>query len=132
MDVFESLLHKTFFSFFLGGLFSLLVITNPLTKIPLFLSLTSGMDAESKNTQARKACMYAFAILIVSLFAGVLILGGFGIFYNALRIAGGLTIAVVGYRMLFQEARPQTADAHGRHDIAFFPLAMPGISGPGA
>ena len=29
-------------SFFLGALVSLVVITNPLTKIPLFLSLTKG------------------------------------------------------------------------------------------
>ena len=50
---------------------------------------------------------------LVYLFAGVLILGGFGISYGALRIAGGLTIAVVGYRMLFQEARPPSVPTQG-------------------
>jgi len=131
MDLFETLIHKTFVSFFLGGLVSLLTITNPLSKIPLFLSLTSGSDGEHRRHQARKACIYAFAIMTVSLFAGVLILEGFGISYGALRIAGGLTISVVGYRMLFQEPTPDTAERHGRREIAFFPLALPSISGPG-
>jgi len=133
MDLINSIIHKTFVSFFLGGLVSMLTITNPLSKIPLFLSLTTGMDSHASYQQARKACIYAFTILVVSLFAGVFILEGFGISYGALRIAGGLTVAVLGYRMLFQSQDASKPAPHiAKREIAFFPLALPGISGPGA
>lgn len=129
---FDNLIQHTIASYFLGGLVSLLIITNPISKIPLFLALTSDMDLATRHRQARKACAYAFTILTVSLFGGVLILKGFGISYGALRIAGGLTVALLGYRMLFQNADARAATGHEGQNIAFFPLAMPGISGPGA
>jgi len=132
MGLIESLIHKTLVAFFLGGLVSVLTIINPLSKIPLFLALTSGMDAHTTRIQARKACVYAFSILVVSLFAGVFILQAFGISQGALRMAGGLTVAILGYRMLFQTQDAQPAPHVDRADIAFFPMALPSISGPGA
>ena len=123
---------KNLVAYFLGGLVSLITITNPVSKIPLFLALARDMDAAKRNDQARKACIYALVILTVSLFAGVLILESFGISYGALRIAGGLTVMTVGYRMLFEDPDTGALPNPAHHDIAFFPLAMPGISGPGS
>jgi multiple antibiotic resistance protein len=120
-----------FNSFFLGGLLSLLTIVNPLTKIPLFITLTQGMDERERRAQARRACFYAAALLTGSLFAGTLVLATFGISFSALRIAGGLVVATIGHRMLFREREALTATGR-RGNIAFFPLAMPGISGPGS
>lgn len=127
-----ALLEQVFVPYFLGGLVSLITITNPVPKIPLFMTLAADMDKAQRNEQARKACVYAFVILAVSLFAGVLILEGFGISQGALRIAGGLTVAILGYRMLFQSYESHLARNPGRSEFAFFPLALPGISGPGA
>jgi multiple antibiotic resistance protein len=107
-------------------------ITQPLSKSPLVLALTSSMDPDHRRAQAAKACQYACLILVVSLFAGVFILKGFGISYGALRIAGGLTVSIIGYRMLFQVNNEPSTLMHGKSGIAFFPLAMPGISGPGS
>ena len=56
----------------------------------------------------------------------------FGISYGALRVAGGLTVAVIGHRMLFGTVDAPAPGMRGSTDIAFFPLAMPGIAGPGA
>jgi multiple antibiotic resistance protein len=132
MGFFESLAEKTFVAFFLGSLISMVTITNPLSKIPLFLALTRDMEETKRRDQARKACIYAFAILAISLFGGVFILQGFGISYGALRIAGGLTIALIGYRMLFYSPDVLLMGEQGRQEIAFFPLALPSISGPGS
>ncbi len=132
MGFFDDLIQKTFVSFFLGSLISLITITNPLSKIPLFLSLTGDMEEKARRSKASKACVYSFAILTVSLFGGVFIMQGFGISYGALRIAGGLTVALIGYRMLFQSQDVYQVNGHGRHEIAFFPLALPSISGPGS
>jgi multiple antibiotic resistance protein len=119
-------------SFFFGSLISMITITNPLSKIPLFLSLTVNMDEVTRRHQARKACIYAFIVLTVSLFGGVFILRGFGISYGALRIAGGLTVALIGYRMLFSRSDVGLIEEQKKQEIAFFPLALPSISGPGS
>lgn len=126
------MIKALYLQFFFGGLVSLLVITNPLSKIPLFVSLTQGMSELRRAHQARMACVYAAAIMLVSLLAGNVILGAFGISYGALRIAGGFVVATLCYRMLFLSQDPGMAPStKRREDYSFFPLAMPGISGPG-
>lgn len=67
-----ALFEQSFVPFFLGGLVSLITITNPVPKIPLFMTLAGDMGEAQRNEQARRACVYAFVILAVSLFAGVL------------------------------------------------------------
>ncbi len=116
-----------------GGFISLIVITNPLSKIPLFVSLTQGMSPLVRKKQANWACYYAAAIMLVSLIAGNLLLVFFGISYGALRISGGFVVALIGYQMLFGSRDQQGAPVvrRDKDDYSFFPLAMPGISGPG-
>ncbi|NDV11289.1 MarC family NAAT transporter [Crenobacter caeni] len=126
------MLEHFYLQYLFGALVSLIVITNPLSKIPLFISLTHGMDDAKRAEQARMSCVYAAAIMLVSLLAGNLVLEFFGISYGALRIAGGFVVAVIGYRMLFLSQDPHsTTHRPNCEDCSFFPLAMPGISGPG-
>lgn len=119
--------------YFLGALVSLIVITNPLSKLPLFVSLTQGMSEERRRQQALWAGIYSAAIMLVSLFGGNMLLAFFGISYGAMRIAGGLVVAMIGYQMLFGGNTPNNAPIvrRDKDDYAFFPIAMPGIAGPG-
>ena len=95
--------------YFFGALVSLVVITNPPSKIPLFVSLTVGMTREQRHQQANWAAIYSFLVMIVSLIAGNMLLAFFGISYSAMRIAGGLVIAMIGYQMLFGGNSPNNA-----------------------
>lgn len=126
----EDPLLKLATTFLLGGFVSLLTMTNPLSKIPMYLSLTSEMSSIAARDEARRSCLYSFGIMVSALFAGVAILHTFGISYGALRIAGGITVALLGHRMLFATADAVIAHP-ARQSIAFFPLALPGIAGPG-
>lgn len=119
--------------YFLGALVSLFVITNPLSKLPLFVSLTQGMSEERRRQQALWAGIYSAAIMLVSLLGGNMLLAFFGISYGAMRIAGGLVVAMIGYQMLFGGNTPNNAPIvrRDKDDYAFFPIAMPGIAGPG-
>jgi multiple antibiotic resistance protein len=130
--MFESFVHAIFWPFFLGGLVSMMSISNPLSKIPLFVSLTEDMPAEQRAGVARRACLIGFIVLTATLFFGVFILQAFGISHGALRIAGGLVIALLGYRMLFGQGYVGLTSTGAKRNIAVFPLAMPAISGPGA
>lgn len=127
------MLEAIHFQYFLGALISLLVITNPLSKLPLFVSLTQGMYPERRRQQADWAAIYAGIIMAVSLVGGNMLLAFFGISYGAMRISGGLVVAAIGYQMLFGGTSPNKAPIvrRDKDDYAFFPIAMPGISGPG-
>lgn len=130
--MFEAFLHKLFWPYLLGGLVALMSISNPLSKIPLFVSLTDDLSDRARKAVAFKSCLYGFAMLTFTLFFGVFILEAFGISYGALRIAGGLTIALLGYRMLFGYGYVGLSAQDPKRNIAIFPLALPAISGPGA
>ena len=127
------MLEALHLQYFFGALVSLIVITNPPTKIPLFVSLTVGMTREQRQQQANWAAIYSFLVMLVSLIAGNLLLTFFGISYSAMRIAGGLVVAMIGYQMLFGGQSPNNAPMvrRNKEDYSFFPIAMPGIAGPG-
>jgi multiple antibiotic resistance protein len=116
---------------------ALLPIANPFSTAALFLGLSSHMTEEERRAQARKACIYMFWILTAFLVAGNLIMAFFGISIPGLRLAGALVITAVGFKMLFKEDDGEVSEegvkeASHKSDIAFTPLAMPSLSGPGA
>ena len=127
------MLEALHLQYFFGALVALIVITNPPTKIQLFVSLTVGMPREQRHQQANWAAIYSFLVMLVSLIAGNLLLTFFGISYSAMRIAGGLVVAMIGYQMLFGGQSPNNAPMvrRNKEDYSFFPIAMPGIAGPG-
>jgi multiple antibiotic resistance protein len=116
---------------------TLLPIINPVGTAVLLLGIGANLDPVTREHQVRKACIYATGILIAFLLLGTLIMEVFGISIPGLRMAGGLVIAFLGFRMLFPDALPEMspeamAEARVKADISFSPLAMPSLSGPGS
>jgi multiple antibiotic resistance protein len=118
-----------------GGLFAILPIVNPLGAVPLVVSVAAHLPEQERLRQVRRACIYTFALMGGFLVAGSLIMSFFGISIPGMRIAGGMILAFLGFGMLFPGGQGAAGGATGggeiRHDIAFTPLAMPGLSGPG-
>jgi len=117
----------------------LLPIMNPLSTVPLFMALTKRMSPQQKRQQARRACLYAFGILVAFLFLGNGIISLFGISLPGIRVAGGLIILVLAFRMLFSgEGEADSIDSEPSEirraeiDFSFSPLAMPSLAGPGS
>jgi multiple antibiotic resistance protein len=127
-----------FWELILGTIIALLPLINPLAAAPTFLAITEGASQERRHQQLRMACFYMVGILVSFLIGGTFIMGFFGISIPGLRIAGGLLVAGIGSGMLMAPARDpgqqsrETEAARAKHDIAFSPLAMPMLSGPGA
>lgn len=121
--------------FFVGSFVSLFSIVDPLVAVPVFASLTQKYTTKQKMETAQRASMYVLWILIAFFIAGGLILKFFGISLEGLRIAGGLMIIGSAIEMLQKKDRllPQEQqESEEKDDIAFSPLAMPILSGPGA
>ena len=121
-------------TYILSTVGALLPIVNPLSAVGLVMSITADLTEQERTEQIRRACIYMFCILTAFLVAGGLIMNFFGISIPGLRIAGGLVIAVVGFGMLFAppSGNKGGAEAAPKRDIAFTPLAMPSLAGPGS
>ncbi|WP_298213801.1 MarC family protein [Acidocella sp.] len=129
-------------SAFLLAFPALFSIINPLGGAIIFNEITSGQSPEQKASLARRVALFSFLVMFFALVAGTYILNFFGISMNALRIAGGLVVAVRAYEMLnapdSSTQRKQRAaapvNAAPEQDLAgyaFFPLTMPFTAGPG-
>jgi len=127
-----------FWELILGTVIALLPLINPLATAPTFLAITEGDTRERRLHQLRNACLYMVAILVSFLIGGSFIMSFFGLSIPGLRIAGGLLVASIGYRMLMgprrEPAQHDVAEEAAREkpDVSFSPLAMPMLSGPGS
>jgi multiple antibiotic resistance protein len=126
-------------AYFFGALVSLLTIVNPPIAVPLFIALSSRLTPAERNLQILRISTNVALILLCVLIFGGLLLQIFGISLGAIRVAGGLIIAFLGFRMLFptpahdhdataKELHPDSQDG----DFSFVPLAMPTLAGPGS
>src|SRR5256712_2830512 len=118
-----------------AGLFP---IVNPLEAAPFFLGLTAGMPTAERRALARKAATNGFALLLGSMLLGPWLLEFFGIELPVLRIAGGLVVTALGWKLLTQEEWSDHAGSAGleggpgKKDGSFYPLTMPLTVGPGS
>lgn len=122
-------------SYVLSTLAALIPIVNPFATAPMLVSMTGSLTDAERLDVIRRACLYVFFILAAFLVAGGLIMQFLGISIPGLRIAGGLVISVVGFGMLFSAptgSRSADAERSPQRDIAFTPLAMPSLAGPGS
>ena len=118
-----------------AAVLAILPIVNPLGAVPLVMSVAAHLPEAERQRQIRRACIYTFVLMTAFLAAGGLIMNFFGISIPGMRIAGGMIVAFLGFGMLFPSAQTEAAKAAAskevKYDIAFTPLAMPGLSGPG-
>ena len=121
---------------YLTGLFTLFAMMNPPAAVPLFLTLTTGLPDRDQAVIARRAAVNSGIVLLACLAAGALILEFFSISLAALRVAGGMIIAFLGFRLLFENedlhAAGPAAAVRRQRDPSLVPLAIPTLSGPGS
>lgn len=115
---------------------SFFTLTNPLGTMPVFLTMTNGMNDHERKAIVRRATIVSFITLMVFTFSGQFLFKFFGISSNGFRIAGGFIIFKIGFDML--QARYSSAKLKEEEvktyadDISITPLAIPMLCGPGA
>ena len=121
-------------SLFVGTFTTLLAIINPLEVLPVSLQLLVGKDAATHRAVAFKACLYALLLSFFFLVFGTLMLRIFGVPLAMVRVVGGIILMKIGFELFSPEPGRGVASASAGPDanIAFVPLAMPLMFGPGA
>ncbi len=125
--------------FFFATIFSLFSIVDPPGAVPVYVALTGDRPQEERNKIALKTSLYFLLILVSFFLAGNYILSFFGLTLHALRIAGGIALLINGFALMsgnFAHSngydKKVEQETQNRNDIAFSPMAMPMLSGPGS
>ena len=115
---------------------SFFTLANPLGTMPVFLSMTKGMDNAQRGRIVRRACIMSLIILIGFTIGGQILFSLFGISANGFRIAAGFIILKIGFDMLQAKySNVKLSDEEVKvyaDDISITPLAIPMLCGPGA
>ena len=115
---------------------TLLAIINPLEAIPVFLNLLTGKNAAVQRGVARKSCLYATYLMFFFLIFGSLLLKAFGVSLSMVRVVGGIVLTRIGFELFSPSSGKGIIPTGGSKqadgmDVAFTPLAMPIMFGPG-
>lgn len=116
-----------------------LAIMNPIASISIFLTLTSQENEETVKKIAFQSTLTALLIVIIFSLTGHFLLSFFGVTFTALRLTGGILVALIGYDMLQgkqsavsnppKESIKKTIEEEG--SVAITPLGIPLLAGPG-
>ena len=127
------------FDTFIESTLLMFVAIDPISLIPIFAGLTSGLNKEQIRSIYTRATLVSFFVLSAFWLFGTSILDVMNISMDSFKIIGGLFLVVIAFQMVFeqrQERRQSTADNaiddETIKSIAIFPLAIPLIAGPGA
>ena len=124
---------------FLSAFAVLFVIIDPPGCAPIFATLTKGTSRKHQRTMAFKSVIVAAVILFGFAYGGEWIFAKLGISLDALRIAGGIMLFIIGLNMVFEKrtekregrAEDVLEEASAPEDISVFPMGIPMIAGPG-
>lgn len=124
---------------FISAFTTLFVIIDPPGCAPIFATLTNGTSRSHQRRMAYKSVGIAAFILIGFAYVGEWLFAKLGISLDALRIAGGIMLFIIGLNMVFEkrtETREDRADElleeiEDPEDISVFPMGIPMIAGPG-
>jgi len=111
-------------------LVALFAIVSPITSIPVFLALTSGLSDRQRRVTAMQTAAVSGITLLISYFVGDIILRLLSIQIEAFRIAGALVIGSIGWSMVL--GRKSTVFEANPKGAMVVPLAIPLMAGPGA
>jgi multiple antibiotic resistance protein len=122
-------------TFIIKTTIALIAIVDPIGCLPLFLSLTGQHKKINKKNVVKMTAITVFIILVTSLFLGDKILNMFGISMPSFQICGGILLLIMAISMMLGKHQVIESGQNGQSDkelIAFVPLSIPLLAGPGA
>jgi multiple antibiotic resistance protein len=127
------------FDTFLESTILMFVAIDPISLVPIFAGLTTGLSKSQIRSIYLRATLVSLSVLSSFWLFGNAILDVMNISMDSFRIIGGLFLIVIAFQMVFeqrQSRRQNTADTaiddETIKSIAIFPLSIPLIAGPGA
>ena len=124
--------------FFILCFSSLFALINPIGIVPIYLSITQDYNKRERDKIAIKAILFSFLVLLLFALIGDFIFSFYNITIHGFRIAGGILLLKISFDMIeSKRSRSRTTpseelEAEEKNDIAYTPLSIPLIAGPGS
>lgn len=116
---------------FASAVVILLLVTDPIGNIPLFVALLRPVAPERRVPVVLRECAIAFAVLVAFALFGRWLLELFGLSDRSLTLAGGMILFLIALRMIFRSPEGIFGESPSGEPI-IVPLAIPSIAGPAA
>ena len=117
---------------FLHATLILILVTDPLGNIPLFITALERVSAARRTRVILRECAFAFGILLLAMVGGRGALGVLGIGDASLKAAGGVILLLIAINMIFPMAGARMGEGPTDGEPLIVPIAVPLIAGPSA
>lgn len=107
---------------------SMFLILDPFASLPMFISVTEGLDERTTRKYANYAVLMAAIMLIIFLFFGEQIMGLFGVTMDTFRVAGGIIFLMMSIELIFGLKLCKMDASRG---AVWAIIASPVLTGPG-
>ncbi len=107
----------------------LFLIMDPLGNVPLFLSLLKDLPPQRRRIVLARELLIALGVLFVFLFGGGFILELLKLKQEAVSIAGGIILFLIGIKMIFPSPEGLFGETPGGEPF-IVPMAIPLVAGP--
>ena len=114
---------------FASAVVLLLLVTDPIGNIPLFVSLLRQVDPKRRVRVIVRECAIALAVLLIFAPFGKSLLDLFGLSDRSLNLAGGVILFLIALRMIFRVPEGIFGETLSGEPF-IVPLAIPSIAGP--
>jgi MarC family membrane protein len=117
---------------FLSATILLILTTDPLGNIPLFIAALEKVRPERRFRLITREVTIAFAVLMAFMLFGRGFLNLLHLSDQAMSVAGGVILLLIAIDMVFPHRSVQVPDPGAKGEPFIVPLAIPLISGPSA
>lgn len=117
---------------FLNALLLLVLVTDPLGNIPLFITALERVSPARRTRVIIREVAIATVILLLAMVGGRGALAVLGIGDASLRAAGGVILLLIAINMIFPAAGARLGEGPTTGEPLVVPIAVPLIAGPSA
>ena len=114
----------------------LLLITDPVGNIPIFVKTLRNVAPERRTMVIVREVLIAFLLLLLFMFVGKSFLTTMNLSDVSLQIAGGVILFLIALRMIFPPVELQNEASQKVDELLaeplIVPLAIPALAGPSA
>lgn len=110
----------------------LLLITDPLGNIPVFVNSLRAVPPERRSRVILREVLIAFGLLLSFMFVGQSFLKAMSLSDVSLQIGGAVVLFLIALRMVFPPPPPPQDSLVPLAEPLIVPLAIPALAGPSA
>lgn len=117
---------------FASALILLLLITDPIGNIPIFINSLRNVPAQRRVRIILREVFIAFCLLLTFMFLGKEFLELVNLSDLSLQIAGAVVLFLIALRMIFPSSHSDISGLSPNDEPFIVPLAIPALAGPSA